>query len=60
MQPIFRFQNMGESFPDLFYLLYGILMTSKNRNKFISGIKVFSKGIEWILKYIRKMVILRE
>lgn len=48
--PIFRFNNMDESFSEVFYLLYGILVTYKDRNKFASGIKAYSdkvsKGIE--------------
>ena len=55
VQPIFRFRNLDETFPDLFYLLYGILMSYRTRNKSLSVIQVFSldkasKSIEWILK----------
>lgn len=55
VQPIFRFRNLDETFPDLFYLLYGILMSYRTRNKSLSIIQVFSlnkasKSMEWILK----------
>lgn len=59
--PTFRFNNMNESLPNLFSLLYGILVTYINGNKLVAGIKVYSfdkdsKGIrvDFKIRYIGK------
>lgn len=52
---------MNESLPNLFSLLYGILVTYINGNKLVAGIKVYSfdkdsKGIrvDFKIRYIGK------